>query len=131
MFALLCNYVEEAEEQLNWSVKDPGGTCKGLQQDNAIETLFLYDWWKNNFLKRNDTYDESGWTECCKEHRKVLEEMKEESTMAMFSDIGKTVEMKKKEVLALAKSQKIEQERIDEEEEMMIRLIKIRKSMWV
>jgi len=129
MFAVLCSYVEEGREHLEWSAFS--GECKGSQEDNAKEALFLYDWWKTNYNKRPDEYEISGVSACHEEHDKILKELGEDDLMAGFTDIGMTKDLLKKRDIAHKKLQKIEKNWVKEEEEMMLRLVKIKKSMWI
>lgn len=76
---------------------------------SAIETLELYNWWKN-YPNRPDPMDTSGWSKICDQN----------------SDEVDKVEKQK----AFDKLQEIEDQQETEETEMLIRLIKVRKSLW-
>ena len=87
----------------------------------AIEQEALYLWWKAN--KDRDFYEESGYTAACEERRKG----KEGSLDEVYSLIGnQTQEVKE----ALDKLRVLKEQYAKEEEEMLIRLIKCRESLW-
>ena len=131
MFAVLCSYVEEGREQIEWRAEDPDGQCKGIHQDTAIETLALYKWWKEGYLKRPDAIDASGFTACCDEHRKALKELGQTDVIAFMSTKGMTPAMENRKRKALKKMHKMEEDWDKETDEMIIRLIAIRRGMWV
>jgi hypothetical protein len=74
------------------------------QAINAQEKLALYNWWKQR-PNRPDPDEVSGWSEYCKN--------KDENAQR-----------------PLDKLREIEQQYEDEDTEMLIRLIKVRKSLW-
>lgn len=92
------------------------------QAKSAKEIITLYNWWKNTRANRLDVHDASGWSELCEERRKAGHDI--------FSDKEKTKDFKKRERIALEKSIKLEQKYINEDEKMLIRLIKVRESLW-
>lgn len=87
------------------------------QAQAALETKELYNWWKNVRPSRRDPYDESGWTEASKADPINFDDF----------EFGKTTPEKK---LALEKMRQLELKYEREDEEMLIRLIKIRRSLW-
>jgi hypothetical protein len=92
------------------------------QAKNAQEILELYRWWKEVYPKRPDAMDASGWTAYCELRRKNGNDFLD------FED--KTPEEAKMSRDALDKSTEIETAYNTEDEEMMIRLIKIRQGLW-
>lgn len=104
-------------EHLNWEIslkyddewdKDTERYGKPTPQaENAMEKLALYNWWKQR-ENRPDPHDASGWTEYCRTNPKPSEYSPE----------------------PLARLREIEQQYDAEDTEMLIRLIKIRKSLW-
>jgi hypothetical protein len=88
----------------------------------AREILELYHWWKEVYPKRPDPYDASGWSAYC--------EMRRAAGRDFFDMEDKTPEEAEMSRTALDKSQEIESAYNKEDEEMMIRLIKIRQSLW-
>jgi hypothetical protein len=92
------------------------------QAKAAQEIIALYTWWKEVYPNRPDVYDVSGWTEYCATRRK--------SDFDFFDFDDETEEDKKKSKQSLDKINELELQYEQEDEEMMIRLIKIRKSLW-
>lgn len=92
------------------------------QAENAMEQKALYLWWTVERPKRPDPYEASGWRELCDRRRKVDGD-------DMFV-MPKTAKDKKESNAALARLNKIEAAYEKEDEQMMIRLIKIRQSLW-
>jgi hypothetical protein len=93
------------------------------QANAAKEIIELYTWWTTVYRNRPDPYEVSGWTAYCEASR--------EANGGRLSWSGdKSPELKKASKKALDKLQKIEKAYEDEDEAMMIRLIKIRQSLW-
>jgi hypothetical protein len=92
------------------------------QAKNAQEILELYRWWKEVYPKRPDPMDASGWTAYCELRRANGNDFLD------FED--KTPEEAEMSRNALNKSTEIETAYNTEDEEMMIRLIKIRQGLW-
>jgi hypothetical protein len=92
------------------------------QAERALEILALYKWWTEIYRNRPDPHDASGWSAYCDmrrlrgDHLLDLEDRGPEESK-MSSD-------------ALDKLRKIEEQYETEDEDMMIRLIKIRGSLW-
>lgn len=89
----------------------------------AQEILDLYHWWTEVRPNRPDAYDVSGWTELCESRRLTHEE-----DGIMFRDRSPAEKKQTKKALDL--SHKIEAAYDKEDTAMMIRLIKIRDSLW-
>ncbi len=88
----------------------------------AKEIFELYTWWKEIYPNRPDVYDASGWSEYCDMRRdKGYHLLDMEANSPEEEEMCKT---------ALDKSHEIEKAYNDEDEAMMIRLIKIRESLW-
>lgn len=88
----------------------------------AREIKELYTWWTEVYPKRPDPHDAGGWTAYC--------DMKRESG-AHFLDLeDRTPEEAEMSKIALDKTHEIEQAYEAEDEAMMIRLIKVRQSLW-
>lgn len=92
------------------------------QAKAAKEILELYRWWKIERPKRLDVYDESGWTAYCEMRRQRGDHL-----LDMEDRTPEEAEMSK---TALDKCRELELKYEQEDEEMMIRLIKIRQSLW-
>ena len=104
---------------------DPGTDDYGKptrQAENAQEILALYRWWREVYPNRPDVYDASGWSAYCEMRRSKGYE---------FLDLEDKNEDEAAQCkTALEKSNEIEKAYDDEDEAMMIRLIKIRDSLW-
>ena len=104
---------------------DPGTDDHGKPTHQALaaqEILDLYRWWREVYPNRPDVYDASGWSAYCEMRRNKGYE---------FLDLeDKTEDEATQCKTALDKSNEIEKAYDDEDEAMMIRLIKIRDSLW-
>jgi hypothetical protein len=93
------------------------------QANAAKEIIELYTWWTTTYRNRPDPYDASGWTEYCEASRQA-----NGGKLSWSAD--KTPELKKASNKAHKLLRKIEADYEKEDEQMMIRLIKIRQSLW-
>ena len=93
------------------------------QATAAKEIIELYTWWTTVYRNRPDPYEASGWTAYCEESRAA-----NGGRLSFSSD--KTPEMQAKSTAAHDKLREIEAAYEAEDEAMMIRLIKIRQSLW-
>jgi len=93
------------------------------QAKSAKEIIELYTWWTQTYRNRPDPYEASGWTAAC-----------EASRIANGGRLSFSAEkdpvLKKASDKAHKLLQKIEKAYEDEDEAMMIRLIRIRHSLW-
>ena len=92
------------------------------QAKAAREILELYRWWKDVYPKRPDVHDASGWTSYCN--------LRREKGYHLLDMEDKTAEEAEMCKTALDKSRELEAQYEQEDEEMMIRLIKVRQSLW-
>jgi hypothetical protein len=118
------------QSELRWKEEEVGADFKGLgeptpQAKNAQEILALYRWWTEVYHQRPDAHDASGWSEYCKRKR---EEHGDEGLS--FMKESKNPELRALGDAALKKTTEIEAAYEAEDEEMMIRLIKVRNSLW-
>lgn len=90
------------------------------QATAAKEILDLYRWWTEVYPNRPDPYDVSGWSEHCDDKRR--------RGIEFMDDDPEEDREKTKQILD--KNRDIEAEYDAEETEMLIRLIKIRQSLW-
>lgn len=88
----------------------------------AREILELYDWWKNVRPARVDPHESSGWSALCERQRKSG------NIFADFEDRNDEDRVESNRILDLC--HKIESDYYKEDEEMMIRLIRIRNKLW-
>jgi hypothetical protein len=109
----------------NTDYVNPGDPTYGqstTQASAAKEIIDLYVWWKHIRPKRPDPMDASGWTAYCETRRN--------NGRDFFDFEDKTPEEAEMSKKALDMSQQLELQYDQEDEEMMIRLIKIRQSLW-
>jgi hypothetical protein len=93
------------------------------QAKSAKEIIELYTWWTVTYPNRPDAYEASGWTAACEASRAA-----NGGRLSFSAD--KDPVLKKASDKAHKLLQKIESAYEKEDEEMMIRLIKIRGSLW-
>lgn len=86
----------------------------------AQETLTLYNWWKNERPKRLDPSEASGWSQYYEKNQKPGDDV-----LNIFNHTGRDERAK---IVNIRYEIKKEQE--DEDTAMLIRLIKIRQSLW-
>ena len=118
----------EWQRQLRWKEDEVGKDFKGLgeltpQAVKAQEILDLYTWWTNTYRNRPDPYEASGWSAACEAQRLA------NGGKLSFSTPKDPV-LKKAQDKAHKLLQKIEAAYEKEDEEMMIRLIKVRHGLW-
>jgi hypothetical protein len=94
------------------------------QAKAAKEIIELYTWWTVTYRNRPDVHDVSGWSAYCEASRAA------NGGKLSWGSKDKDPTLKKMGDKALKLSQKIEAQYEKEDEEMMIRLIKIRGSLW-
>jgi hypothetical protein len=119
-------YLRWAETLTNEEFLDEGEKHKAeptYQAKAAKEIIELYTWWTVTYRNRPDPYEASGWSEYCEAAREA-----NGGRLSFSSD--KTPELEKMSNLAMKKLRKIEAAYEKEDEQMMIRLIKIRQSLW-
>jgi len=92
------------------------------QAKAAKEILELYTWWKEVYPKRPDPYDASGWHDYCN--------MRRDKGYDLLDMEDKTPEETDMCNRSLESLRKIEEQYETEDEIMMIRLIKVRQSLW-
>lgn len=117
------------QRNLVWTKDEVGEDSPELgkpthQAIKAQEILDLYKWWTEVYPNRPDPYDASGWSALCEERRADNEDGE------WFLNEDKTPEQRRKTKKALDLCNKIEAKYEKEDEAMLIRLIKIRKSLW-
>ena len=113
-----------------WGV-DKDSANYGKPTNQAIvarEIKELYTWWTTVYPNRPDPMDASGWSAICEARRQRNLAEGKKSMWSSFVD--KTPAEKKESTKALNLSRKIEAAYEKEDEAMMIRLIKVRNSLW-
>jgi hypothetical protein len=128
---------EAGLEYLNWAAGlkmddhmglEPGDKGYGeptYQAKAAKEIIELYTWWTEVYPNRPDPHDASGWTEYCDRMRQ--EKGEGIRWIGLESSVKETKALGKKSLKDL---RKIEEAYEKEDEAMMIRLIKVRNSLW-
>jgi len=108
----------------SWGI-NPGDTDYGKptrQAEDAQEILELYTWWTEVYPNRPDPYEASGWSAWCesrRDHREFLLGFESESSAEQaHSD------------RMLKQLREMEQTYEQEDEAMMIRLIRVRGALW-
>jgi hypothetical protein len=119
-------YLRWASTLTNKEFLDEGEKHKAeptYQANSAKEIIELYTWWTVTYRNRPDPYEASGWTAACEAQRAA------NGGRLSFSTPKDPV-LKKQSDKAHKLLQKIEADYEKEDEAMMIRLIKIRQSLW-
>lgn len=116
------------QRSLRWKEDEVGKDFKGLgeltpQAVKAQEILDLYTWWTTTYRNRPDPYDASGWTEYCEASR-----LANGGKLSFSGD--KSPELKEMSDRTHKLLQEIEAAYEQEDEDMMIRLIKVRHGLW-
>ena len=122
---------EAGMEYLRWAetltneeyIKEGEKVEPTYQAKAAKEIIELYTWWTTTYRNRPDPYDASGWTAACEAQR-------EANGGKLSFSTPKDPVLKKQSDKAHKLLQKIEADYEKEDEAMMIRLIKIRQSLW-
>jgi len=109
-------------QYLQWEIDLEGDENKA-NAEIAKETLALYKWWKEVYLNRPDPMDASGWS--------AYYDMRREQGDDLLDDHNnRSEEDQQKSRMAIESLHEIEEAYAREEEEMLIRLIKIRRYLW-
>lgn len=123
---------EAGLDYLNWEVTLKYNSGMGIKKghelygkltDQALaakEILALYNWWTKVRPARPDVYDVTGWSDYCKNTKGNLFDSVEDRSPAD----------RKKSRRILDKVSKMEKKFEQEDEEMLIRLVKIRTRLW-
>lgn len=94
----------------------------------AIEQKRLYDWWKNVRPIRPDPYDESGWSKFCDRRRTAHAGDDDDILSGLFDDKNDEERAESKRLMDIMNA--IEKRYDEEDEAMMVALIKIRQHLW-
>ena len=123
---------EAGMEYLRWAttltnkdfIKEGEEEVATYQAKAAKEIIELYTWWTVTYRNRPDPYEASGWSAHC-------DAMRVKYPGSMFSSLNsKDPADRKASDKAHKLLTKIEKDYAKEDEAMMIRLIKIRESLW-
>ena len=116
-------------DHLQWEM-DPEKGAHDNQREVAREIYVLYIWWKEIRSKRN--IDEDAWIECgMKAFYDRMDAKYGEHKWGIFSNKNSMTPAEKREYDRLGKlNREIEEAWYQEDEDMLIRLIKIRRGLW-
>ena len=103
---------------------DPNYGKPTHQAEAAKEKWALYYWWKYVRPHRVDAMEYCGWSEYCEDRRKAVGE---DDWIFDETEQPKDKERSRKILDAM---DRLEKQYDSEDEEMLIRLIKLRKSLW-
>lgn len=104
---------------------DPNYGALTPQAHNAKEIYELYKWWTETYRNRPDPYDVSGWSQYCEDCRK-------EHGGSLWGSLRhpQNPELQTRGDAASKRLHEIEAEYEQEEEDMLIRLVKVRRALW-
>lgn len=111
-------YLEWASSLKNDDPNSPRHNEPTPQAEAAMEMMELYKWWTEEYPNRPDPHEASGWSEWCATRRDI------------FDFDNDTPEEREQSHKILQIANEIEDKYSQEEEDMMIRLIRIRESLW-
>lgn len=116
----------EWSRSLVWTENEmgPDNPLVGQRTHQAIvadEIYALYKWWTETYRNRPDPYEASGWNESCSNIRR-------ENDGDLFGKLSPELQVEHDR--SFEELQKIEEAYEKEDEEMLIRLIKIRRGLW-
>ena len=98
----------------------------------AKEILELYTWWKDVYPNRKDPMELSGWSAWCDRRREKLadddEDRKWLGLLGSGDNQSEEEQAETRRILDL--SYEIEKQQDEEDTEMMVRLIKLRRHLW-
>ncbi len=127
---------EAGIDHLRWETtlddpSKPSHDRSPTQAATAREILVLYYWWKER-PNRPDPMDASGWSAYCDRRRDESKEKNGNKASAWdLLDFDEESQEDRDESSAiLDRCREIEAQQIQEDQDMLIRLIKIRKAMW-
>ncbi len=92
------------------------------QAQAAIEVWVLYHWWKDIRPTRPDPHDAGGWSEYCK--------LREQLGKHFLDTRQESEDVERLRRTALDRTHAIEEAQHQEDEDMLVRLVKIRRSLW-
>jgi hypothetical protein len=111
------------DENMGSNPNEKGYGEPTYQAKSAKEIIELYTWWTVTYRNRPDPYEASGWSAYCNTSRTA-----NGGSLSLSAD--KSPELRKMSDRALKALRKIEEAYEKEDEQMMIRLIKVRHSLW-
>jgi len=103
---------------------DPNYGKPTPQANNAVECINLYLWWTELRPTRLDPHDVSGWTDYCVQKNSDTDD----HFFGIFENNDANSQRNRRDMLDIV--HKLEQRYEQEDEDMMIRLIKLRGYLW-
>lgn len=100
------------------------------QAGHAREVMALYDWWKNVRPNRPDPMIASGWSEHCDRMREEKKAKGYDDLLDFLDSDDETPEQQEENLAIIRRTREIEKAYDDEDEAMLMRLVKIRKGLW-
>lgn len=120
-------WAAELKSDEDWIDKnDPSFGQPTSQALAAQEILQLYQWWKEERPYRPDPSKASGWRDYCEENYKAIEARGDDPSFGNFIN-----NKDERSSHILDTYRKIEKKQEEEDTAMLIRLIKLRQSLWV
>lgn len=110
---------EDGLKHLDWEIGLED--CPG-QAEHAKEIKALYLWWKDIRPNRVDPMDACGWSKYCA--------AREKKTSSIFSSMDRSDEDRELVSKLLDVCNQLEDQQHQEDEDMMIRLVRIRRGLW-
>lgn len=102
----------------------------GSQAEHAREVMALYEWWKNVRPNRPDPMDVSGWSDHCDRRREANKAKGLDGSLDFLDNDDETPDEKEAAYAIIQRTHEIERAYDAEDEEMLMRLVKIRKGLW-
>ena len=122
------DWAAELKKDEEWIDKnDPEYGKPTFQALAAQETRALYNWWKHERPNRPDPMDTSGFSSYYEERRKEAELRGDDLLLGMLNS-DKTRDERSDNLSSIC--HKMEEEQDEEDTNMLIRLVKIRHSLW-
>jgi hypothetical protein len=108
-----------------WNKNEADADDPTPQAEKAQELLDLYNWWTQIYPNRPDVYDVSGWSKLCEQERAA-----NGGKLSIGMLGNRDPALAKKFNVAHKIINKMEKDFEKEDEQMMIRLIKVRHGLW-
>ncbi len=122
-------WASELKIDEEWVAKNDPKYGQPTQQALAAQEIFaLYQWWKEDRPNRSDPSEASGWNRYYEENCNEAYDQDDEQLLAIFASNNEKNKRLRDNILD--KYHQLEQAQEEEDTVMLIRLIKIRQSLW-
>ncbi len=118
------------DEHLGVEKDSPNYGKPTSQAQSAQEILDLYNWWKTVRPARPDPYEASGWRAFNESRLATIPTSFPNKKKRRFLRVNRTAAEKKESTRLFKLLNKIDADYDKEDEQMLIRLVKVRKGMW-